>query len=52
MGSTLKTFDDPKDYVYDVQWSPQHPALFSAVDGQGYLSIFDCPGPPGAVKRP
>ena len=41
MGSTLKTFDDPKDYVYDVQWSPQHPALFSAVDGQGYLSIFD-----------
>ena len=27
----LKCFEDPKDYVYDVAWSPEHPALFAAV---------------------
>ena len=37
----LKCFEDPKDYVYDVAWSPENPALFSAVDGQGYMSLYD-----------
>jgi dynein intermediate chain len=37
----LKCFEDPKDYVYDVAWSPESPSLFSAVDGQGYLSLYD-----------
>ena len=41
----LKCFEDPKDYVYDVAWSPEHPALFAAVDGQGFLSLYDLTSP-------
>ena len=41
----LKCFEDPKDYVYDVDWSPEHPALFSCVDGQGILSLYDLTSP-------
>lgn len=37
----LKCFEDPKDYVYDVAWSTENPALFAAVDGEGYLSLYD-----------
>jgi dynein intermediate chain len=27
--------------VYDVQWSPVHPALFAACDGTGRVDIWD-----------
>ncbi|CAH8661186.1 unnamed protein product [Schistosoma rodhaini] len=37
----IHTFDDYSDYVYDVCWSPVHPAVFSAVDGTGNLDIWD-----------
>ncbi|CAH8643940.1 unnamed protein product [Schistosoma haematobium] len=37
----IHTFDDYSDYVYDVCWSPIHPAVFSAVDGTGNLDIWD-----------
>lgn len=41
----LKCFEDPKDYVYDVSWSTENPALFAAVDGEGYLSLYDLTSP-------
>ncbi|VEL34133.1 unnamed protein product, partial [Protopolystoma xenopodis] len=37
----LQCFDDYFEYVYDVQWSPVHPALFAAVDGSGHLDIWN-----------
>lgn len=30
-----------QEYVYDVQWSPVHPAVFASCDGEGYLDIWD-----------
>lgn len=39
--SPLHTFEDYFDYVYDVNWSPVHPAVFAAVDGTGRLDIWD-----------
>ncbi|CAJ0752382.1 15203_t:CDS:2, partial [Entrophospora sp. SA101] len=29
------------DYVYDVKWSPTHPALFGSVDGTGKFSVWN-----------
>uniref|UniRef100_A0A1B6CBH8 Cytoplasmic dynein intermediate chain n=1 Tax=Clastoptera arizonana TaxID=38151 RepID=A0A1B6CBH8_9HEMI len=37
----LYSFEDNGDYVYDVAWSPQHPALFAAVDGTGRLDLWN-----------
>lgn len=30
-----------EDYVYDVKWSPTHPAMFAAVDGAGKVQVFN-----------
>lgn len=37
----LYSFEDNGDYVYDVAWSPVHPALFAAVDGTGRLDMWN-----------
>jgi len=37
----LLTFESAKDYVYDVQWSPVHPALFVTGDGTGRIDFWD-----------
>ncbi|XP_021494920.1 cytoplasmic dynein 1 intermediate chain 2 isoform X10 [Meriones unguiculatus] len=37
----LYSFEDNSDYVYDVMWSPTHPALFACVDGMGRLDLWD-----------
>lgn len=37
----LHSFETNGDYVYDVAWSPVHPALFAAVDGTGRLDLWD-----------
>eukprot|EP00794_Sanderia_malayensis_P003450 gene3450-3946_t len=37
----LYSFEDNGDYIYDVQWSPIHPALFAAVDGMGRLDLWN-----------
>lgn len=37
----LHSFEDNSDYVYDVQWSPIHPALFASVDGSGRLDLWN-----------
>eukprot|EP00795_Rhopilema_esculentum_P013907 gene13907-4859_t len=37
----LYSFEDNGDYIYDVQWSPIHPAVFAAVDGMGRLDLWN-----------
>jgi dynein intermediate chain, cytosolic len=37
----LYSLEDNGDYVYDVAWSPTHPALFAAVDGSGKLDLWN-----------
>ncbi|GLG92758.1 Cytoplasmic dynein 1 intermediate chain [Gryllus bimaculatus] len=37
----LYSFEDNGDYVYDVAWSPVHPALFATVDGDGRLDLWN-----------
>uniref|UniRef100_A0A4W5Q083 Dynein cytoplasmic 1 intermediate chain 2 n=1 Tax=Hucho hucho TaxID=62062 RepID=A0A4W5Q083_9TELE len=37
----LYLFEDSCDYVYDVMWSPTHPALFACVDGSGRLDLWN-----------
>lgn len=37
----LYSFEDNADYVYDVMWSPAHPALFASVDGMGRLDLWN-----------
>ncbi|CAG8760953.1 8347_t:CDS:10, partial [Cetraspora pellucida] len=39
--SPLHSFEGSDDYVYDVKWSPCHPALFASVDGTGKFSIWN-----------
>lgn len=37
----LYSFESNDDYVYDVAWSPTHPALFATVDGTGRLDLWN-----------
>uniref|UniRef100_A0A673FR42 Cytoplasmic dynein 1 intermediate chain 2-like n=1 Tax=Sinocyclocheilus rhinocerous TaxID=307959 RepID=A0A673FR42_9TELE len=37
----LYSFEDNSDYVYDVMWSPVHPALFACVDGLGRIDLWN-----------
>ena len=37
----LMVLDYFDDYVYDVQWSPVHPALFATADGLGNLDFWN-----------
>lgn len=36
----LYTFESARDYVFDVQWSTVHPAVFASGDGSGKLDIW------------
>uniref|UniRef100_A0A7S1JB51 Guanine nucleotide-binding protein subunit beta-like protein n=1 Tax=Eutreptiella gymnastica TaxID=73025 RepID=A0A7S1JB51_9EUGL len=36
----LYSFDEYQEAVYDVQWSPVHPATFASVDGTGNLQLW------------
>ncbi|GAC94806.1 dynein intermediate chain [Pseudozyma hubeiensis SY62] len=35
------SFEESNDYIYDVKWSPIHPAVFAQVDGTGKLEVFN-----------
>ncbi|OCT74020.1 hypothetical protein XELAEV_18032983mg, partial [Xenopus laevis] len=35
------SFEDNADYVYDVTWSPVHPALFACLDGMGRMDLWN-----------
>ncbi|XP_077363059.1 dynein cytoplasmic 1 intermediate chain 1a isoform X4 [Festucalex cinctus] len=37
----LYSFEDNADYVYDVMWSPAHPAIFASVDGMSRLDLWN-----------
>lgn len=37
----LYSFEDNSDYVYDVMWSPVHPAVFACVDGLGRVDLWN-----------
>lgn len=39
--SPLYSFEASQEYVYDVQWSPTHPAVFASVDYGGYVDIWN-----------
>lgn len=60
----LYSFESNDDYVYDVAWSPTHPAMFATVDGTGRLDLWNLnndtevatasvvvEGPPVALNR-
>ena len=40
----VHTFESAEDYIYDVKWNPINPLLFSAVDGEGYVELWDLAG--------
>ena len=35
------TFESAQEYVYDAQWSPTHPSVFSSCDGEGFVDIWN-----------
>ncbi|EDV27646.1 uncharacterized protein TRIADDRAFT_20566, partial [Trichoplax adhaerens] len=37
----LHSFEGYSDYVYDVKWSPIHPAVFASADGSGRLDLWN-----------
>ena len=37
----LHSFEDNNEYVYDVKWSPSHPALFATADGTGRIDLWN-----------
>ncbi|KXS13615.1 WD40 repeat-like protein [Gonapodya prolifera JEL478] len=37
----VSVFTDFSDYVYDVRWSPLHPAVFATADGSGRLDLYN-----------
>jgi len=37
----LLTMEAAQEYVYDVQWSPKHPAVFASCDGDGGLDLWN-----------
>ncbi|KAI8393869.1 WD40-repeat-containing domain protein [Radiomyces spectabilis] len=37
----LHSFEDADDYIYDVKWSPSHPALFASIDGAGQFDLWN-----------
>lgn len=39
--SPLYSFEQADDYVYDVKWSPTHPALFASVDGGAKFDLWN-----------
>lgn len=39
--SPLFSFEEADDYVFDVKWHPNHPALFGSVDGAGKFDLWN-----------
>jgi dynein intermediate chain, cytosolic len=37
----IYSFEEADDYVYDVKWHPQHPAVFGTVDGSGKFDLWN-----------
>lgn len=39
--TSLYTFQDSNDYVFDVKWNPVHPSIFGCVDGSGVFDLYN-----------
>jgi dynein intermediate chain len=39
--SPLYSFEEADDYVYNVKWHPNHPAMFGTVDGSGKFDLWN-----------
>lgn len=37
----IHSFEEADDYVFDVKWHPQHPAVFGSVDGNGKFDLWN-----------
>jgi|JI9StandDraft_2_1071091.scaffolds.fasta_scaffold47547_2 dynein intermediate chain len=37
----ILTLESAQEYIYDVQWSPVHPACFASCDGDGGLDLWN-----------
>ena len=37
----LHSFEESDDYVFDVKWHPNHPAVFGSVDGSGKFDLWN-----------
>lgn len=38
---SLRTFESSDDYIYDVSWHPTNPSIFTTVNNEGCLELFD-----------
>lgn len=38
---SIHTFENNQEYLYDIEWSPAHPALFACGDGHGNLDLWN-----------
>ncbi|WWC91878.1 uncharacterized protein L201_006827 [Kwoniella dendrophila CBS 6074] len=38
---SLHSFEEADDYVFDVKWHPNHPAVFGTVDGNGKFDLWN-----------
>jgi len=38
---SIWSFESAEDAIYDVAWSPVNPTLFSSVDRDGYIDVWD-----------
>lgn len=39
--SPIHSFEEADDYVFDVKWHPNHPAVFGTVDGSGKFDLWN-----------
>ena len=37
----IHSFENADDYVFDVRWHPNHPAVFGQVDGTGKFNLWN-----------
>ena len=47
----LMSFASNSDYIYDVQWSPTHPAVFATADGSGAVDVWSLAADPEVRQR-
>ena len=38
---SMRTFEHSDDYVYDICWNPSNPSIFSTVNNDGAMDLFD-----------
>ena len=39
--AAIQSFEEADDYVFDVKWHPNHPAVFGTVDGTGKFDLWN-----------